>query len=327
MATNTLLSGSVVRVAEDVENRLYNYQPSESPLVSSIERTPVYNTFHEWNFDGYATPDGSNAAIEGADASNAAIAQPSPLNNRTQIFTKAYSISNTTEAVKKYGRKGNSELARVKGLRVVEMRRDMEAACIGSGAAVTGTGSVAGQLRGLYGFIFTNDSLGVGGVSPVPSTNTAPTAGTLRALAETDVKTVILGVYENGGNAQTIMCSPAHKQQISKVFTGNVTRYQDVGGEKAPKLVSNIDFYQHDFGVSKVIPNRVMAAGSGAGLVNTLYVIDYDKLALGQLRPIETEQLATTGDAKNFQMRTEVTFIVRDERTLGAVRDLTATGA
>src|SRR6185437_2654647 len=169
---NTLLSGSVVRVAEDVENVLYNYNPSESPLVSSLTRTPVYNTFHEWNRDSYATP-AANAAIEGADAAPAAIAQPSPLNNRTQIFQKAYSISNTTEAVKKYGRKGNSELARVKALRMVEIRRDMELAFIGSGAAVTGTGSVAGVARGLYGFIHTNATFGTGGTAGDPTTNTA----------------------------------------------------------------------------------------------------------------------------------------------------------
>lgn len=326
MASNTLLTGSVVRVAEDVENVLYNYNPSESPLVSSIERTPIYNTFHEWNRDSYATPDGTNAAIEGADASYASIAQPTPLNNRTQIFTKAYSISNTTEAVKKYGRKGNSELARVKALRMVEIRRDMEAAFIGSGAAVTGNGSTAGKARGLYGFIATNNSLGATGVAPDPTTNTAPVAGTLRALAESDVKTIILDCYTNGGKSDTIMVSPAHKQKISAAFTGNVTRYQDVAGDKSPKLVSNIDFYQHDFGVSKVIPNRIMA-GSGAGLQNTLYILDFDKIAIGQLRSLETEQMATTGDAKNFQMRTETTLIVRDEKPLGAVRDLTATGS
>jgi hypothetical protein len=324
---NTLLSGSVVRVAEDVENKLYNYNPSESPLVSSIARTPVYNTFHEWNRDSYATPDGTNAAIEGADASSAAITQPGPLNNRTQIFQKAYSISNTTEAVKKYGRKGNSELNRVKALRMVEIRRDMEAACIGSGAAVTGTGSVAGKLRGLYGFIATNDSLGTGGASPDPTDNTAPTAGTTRALTESLLQTVVLGVYNNGGNADTILCSPAHKQKISQSFTGDVTKYQDVGGKGQTTLNTNIDFYRHDFGTSKVVPNRVMAQGSGAGLVNTLYVLDFDKIALGQLRSMETEQLATTGDAKNYQMRTEVTLIVRDEKPLGAIRDLTATGS
>ena len=322
MATNTLLTGSVVRVAEDVEDKLYNYRPDESPLVSMIERTSISNTFHEWNRDFFATPDATNGAIEGADAANAVVAQPTPLNNRTQIFTKAYSISNTTEAVKKYGRK--TELSRIKGLRMVEIRRDMEAACLSSGTAVTGTGGTAGKLRGLYGFLAQNNILGATGVAPNPVTNTAPTAGTLAALTEANVKLLVLGAYTYGGDCSVLLVSPAHKQKISTAFTGNVTRYQDISGGKQ-ELVSNVDFYKQDFGVTKIMPNRVQA-GTGAGLSNTAYLIDPDKLALGQLRPIETEQMATTGDAKNYQMRTEVTLIVRDEAPMGAYRDLTLTG-
>lgn len=322
MATNTLLTGTVVRVAEDVEDKLYNFRPDESPIVSMIDRVSISNVFHEWNRDSYATPDATNGAIEGADAANAVIAQPAPLNNRTQIFTKAYSISNTTEAVKKYGRK--TELARVKGLRMVEIRRDIEAAVLSSGVAVTGTSGVAGKLRGLYGFLATNNILGATGVAPNPVTNVAPTAGTLAALTEANLKLLVLNCYTYGGDCSVFSVSPAHKQKISTAFTGNVTRYQDISGGKQ-ELVSNVDFYKQDFGVTKIMPNRVQA-GAGAGLTNTAYLIDPDKLALGQLRPIETEQMATTGDAKNYQMRTEVTLIVRDEAPMGAYRDLTATG-
>jgi len=326
MAANTLITGNVVRIAEDVEDILYNFNPDDSPFVSSLERQKIEHTFHEWNRDSYATPDPNNAAIEGADASNAAIGQPSPLNNRTQIFTKAWSISNTTEAVKKYGRK--TEQARVKGLRLVEMRRDMEAACLSSGASVTGTGATAGKLRGLYGFIATNNSLGVGGVAPNPVTNTAPTAGTLAALTEANFKAVLLGVFSNGGKGSTALVSPSHKQKISTVFTGNVTRTHNVDSKTTdPALIANIDYYKHDFGITKMVANRVMSApGTGAGLLNTIYIYDTDKCALGVLRGIETEQMATTGDAKNFQMRTEVTLIVRDEKPLGALRDVTTTG-
>lgn len=322
----TLLSGSVVRVAEDVENKLYNWNPAESPLVSSLDRTPIYNTFHEWNRDSYATPVTTNAAIEGADASYGTIAQPGPLNNRTQIFTKAYSISNTVESVKKYGRKGNSELARVKALRMVEIRRDMEASFISSGAAVTGTGSTAGVARGLYGFIATNASMGATGTAPDPTTNTAPTAGTLRAFTEALFKASVLGVYNDGGNAETLLVTPTHKQIVSG-FTGSVTKYQDLNGQKKPTLIANIDYYQHDFGTTAVIPDRVMGQVASAGLQNTAYIVDFGKLAIGQLRTLETEQLATTGDAKNFQMRTECTLIVRDEKPLAAIHDLTTSGA
>ena len=62
--------------------------------------------------------------------------------------------------------------------------------------------------------------------------------------------------------------------------------------------------------------------GSGAGLVNTDYVIDPDKVKLGQLRPFQSKELAQVGDARNFQILTEVTLVVPQEGTLGAIRDL-----
>lgn len=318
MPANTLITPSVIRVAEDVEDKIYNYRPSDAPLVSSIDRVKVENVLHEWTADVYRAPNGGNAAIEGADAAYSAQTQPGQYNNRTQIIQDTMSVSNTAERVKKYGRA--SEIARLKTKKMVELKRDIEAAAIGNGTAVTGTGSVAGQMRGLYGWIKTNNDLGATGVAPDPQTNTAPTAGTLRDLAETQVKGVILKVYQDGGDADVMLVSPSHKQKVS-AFTGNVTRMNDVTGKGQIQLNTAFTFYGHDFGVSKVVPDRVMGSGS-AGLTNTLYVVDYEKIALGQLRPFESEQMATTGDAKNWQVRTEVTLVVRQESTLGAVRDL-----
>lgn len=332
MPANTLLTGSIVRVAEDVEDKIYNHRPSDSPLVSMIGRRPVKSTYHEWIADTYRAPNADNAAIEGADASYAAQTQPQVYGNRTQIFQDTVSVSNTAEAVKKYGRA--SEIARLKTKKMVELKRDIEAAVIGSPIAVTATGAVAGKLRGLYGFIATNNNMGVGGVAPNPITNTAPTAGTLRPFTEPMLQDIIAKVYSNGGDASILLVSPNHKVRASS-FTGNVQKTNEIGTQKGVNtnkgpnnvvLQTAFNFYGHDFGVTKVVPDRVMGAG-GAGLVNTAYVVDPDKMALGQLRPFESEQLATTGDAKNWQIRTEVTLIVDQESTLGAVRDLTATGA
>jgi len=103
-----------------------------------------------------------------------------------------------------------------------------------------------------------------------------------------------------------------------------VTRQQTVPSSKADgSLVLNtaFTFYGHDFGVTKVVPDRVMASG-GLGLTASAYLIDTDKLALGQLRPFESEQMATTGDAKQWQIRTEVTLVVRDEKPLASILDL-----
>lgn len=331
MPANTLLTGSIVRVAEDVEDKIYNHRPSDAPLVSMIGRRKISSTHHEWLADTYRAPNPDNAAIEGADASYNAQTQPQVYGNRTQIFQDTVSVSNTAEAVKKYGRA--SEIARLKTKKMVELKRDIEAAAIGNAVAVTATPAVGGKLRGLYGFIATNNNLGAGGAAPNPINNTAPTEGTLRAFEEAQLQDVIAKVYGNGGDAAILLVSPNHKVQAS-TFTGNVQKTNEVGSQRgntrsrAPNnvtLQTAFNFYGHDFGVTKVVPDRVMGAG-GAGLVNTAYVVDPEKMALGQLRAFESEQLATTGDAKNWQIRTEVTLIVDQESTLGAIRDLTATG-
>ncbi len=324
MPTNTLITPSVVKVAESVEDKIYNFNPSDAPLMSMIERTSVANVYHEWQRDTYRTPDGTRAAIEGADATYAAQTEPTLLNNRTQIFQDTVSVSNTAEKVKKYGR--TNEAARLKTKKMVELKRDEEAAFISSGATVTGTDSVAAKTRGLYGFI-TNDRLGAAGspASPDPTTNTAPTAGTAESFDEDDLKAGLQSCYTNGGDGSIVMCSPSHKVRISG-FTGGVQRTNEVGGRSAAVLNAAFDFYRGDFGVTKVVPNRIMA-GSAAGLKSTVYIFDADKLARGDLRGFETEQMATVGDAKQWQVRKESMLIVRDEKPLYAIRDCTDTGA
>lgn len=322
MPANTLITPSVVKVAESVEDKIYNFNPSDAPLLSMIERTGVANVYHEWQRDQYRTPNAANAAIEGADASYSAQTEPTLLNNRTQIFQDTVSVSNTAEKVKKYGR--TNEAARLKTKKMVELKRDIEAAIVSSGATVTGTSGVAGRLRGLYGFI-TNDSFGATGVSPDPTTNTAPVSGTDRAVTEDMLKAGIQSCYENGGDGSVVLCSPAHKVKISS-FTGGVQRTNEVGSKQAAVLNAAYDFYRSDFGVTKIVPNRVMATAS-VGLNDTIYIVDADKLALGQLRGFESEQMATVGDAKQWQVRTEVTLIVRDEKPLYAIRDITVSGS
>jgi hypothetical protein len=119
------------------------------------------------------------------------------------------------------------------------------------------------------------------------------------------------------------MCSPNHKQVVSG-FTGGVTRTVDVGS-KDVRLQTSFSVYGHDFGETKIVPNRVMS-GSGAGLIHTLYVLDPEQCKLGVLRPFQSSELAKVGDAENHLILTEVALKVNEEKALGAIRDLTATG-
>ena len=320
MPVNTLITPSVVKVKEDVIDKIYNFNPSDAPLLSMIGRRSIDNTYFEWQRDTYRTPDQTRGAIEGADATYAAQTEPTLLNNRTQIFQDTVSVSNTTERVKKYGRDSESKRLRMK--KMVELKRDQEAACIASGATVTGTDAVAPKQRGLYGFL-TNDR--VIGTSPDPTTNTAPVAGTLTAFDEAIFRTGLQTNYENGGDNAVAMCSPAHKAYLS-TFTGGVQKTNDVSGKGTTTLNASIDFYKNDYGITKLVPNRVMS-GSTAGLRNTLYIIDPDKIELAVLRGFESEQLATVGDAKQWQVRTETSLWIGDEKPMYAIRDCTVSGA
>lgn len=321
MPTNTLITPSVVKVKENVLDQIFNFNPDDAPLLAMIERTDIDNVYFEWQRDSYRAPDPTRAAIEGADATYAAQTQPGLLNNRTQIFQDTVSVSNTAERVKKYGRAKEGKRLRMK--KMIELKRDIEAAAISSGATVTGTSGVAGRMRGLYGFV-TNRVVGASGVAPDPTTNTAPVNGTDVSVTEAMLKTGIQTAYQNGGSGSIVLCSPAHKVKIS-TFTGNVQRTNEVGTKAPAVLNAAFDFYRSDFGVTKVVPNRVMATVA-TGLNDTIYILDDDKLALAQLRPFESEQLATVGDAANWQVRTEVSLLVRDEKPLYAITDILAAG-
>lgn len=322
MATNTLRVPSVVKLKEDVQDVIYNFAPTDAPLVSMIGSGTCHNVYVEWQRDVYRTANADNAAVEGADASMVAVVQPGLLNNRTQIFQDAFNISGTTEAVKKYGRASEKKQKLMKV--AIELKKDQDAAFISRGVTVTDNGTLAGKLRGLYGF-FTNDVFGAGGASPDPTTNTNATSGTDVALTEAMIKNAQQSCYENGGNGSVLMCSPAHKVKIS-TFDFGVQRTHEVTTKVGDVQPFAYDFIRGDFGVIKIVPNRNQAT-VGVGLSDTLYMFDADKLERAVLRPYQVAELAKVGDADQYQVLTEVTLRVKDERTCYAIRDITASGS
>ncbi|MUV13586.1 SU10 major capsid protein [Noviluteimonas gilva] len=327
MPTNMLQTYTVIGMKEEVDDKIYRVSPEETPFVSMIGRRSVDSVTPEWLRESLRTP-AANAKVEGLDATYAAQTQPERLSNKCQIISDTLSVTGTADRVAKYGR--DKETARLKAKKMVELKKDIEWASLDNGAFVAGDASTARQMRGLYGWVATNNELGVAGspAAPVIATNTAPVAGTLRALTEAVFKSLILKVYNSGGKAEVFMVKPTHKQIVS-AFTGNVTRFNDVSS-KAVRLQTSFSVYGHDFGETKIVPNRVMGQGTtvtNAGLANTGYLIDPEQIELGVLRPFQSQQLAKVGDAENHLILTECTLIVKEEKALGAYRDITATGA
>lgn len=309
MPANTFLTTAAVGNREDLVDMIWNVAPTDTPLISMIDKVKAAATNHEWQRDTIATP-AANAVAEGADASYNIVAPTGRLGNQTQSSRKTFSISATQEAINKAGR--SSEIKYQTVLQGKALRKDMELALIENPTLTPGATRVA---RGLRGWIVTTNSLGAGGVAPNITTNTAPTDGTLRPFTEALLRSVVLGAYNAGSDFDTLMVAPLMKQTISGTFTGNSTRFQEA---QSDTLSAAYDVYKSDFGVIKIVPNRVMQRTREA------YLIDPNMLALAVVsgRDMQTEELAKTGSARNFMIETEYTLEAREERALGCVRDI-----
>lgn len=311
MPANSFGTNTAVGNREDLVDIIYNTAPTDTPLISAIEKVRATAVTHEWQRDVLAAP-AVNVVAEGADATYTAITPTQRLSNQCQISRKTFSITDTQEAVDKAGRKSEIRYQKVKQGK--ELRKDMELAAIENPVFVTGASR---QLRGLRGWIQTNSQSGAGGSAPVIATNTAPVDGTLRTFSEAQLRTAALGAYTNGGNPDMLMLAPVMKQWFSNNFNGAGTKFVK---SETKKLDTAYDVYVSDFGEFKVVPNRVMARTREA------YLVDKDMVALAVLqgRDMSDEELARIGAARNFMIETEYSLEVREERALAAIRDIQA---
>ncbi|MCF2133875.1 MULTISPECIES: SU10 major capsid protein [Mycetohabitans] len=315
MANNTYTTYQAIGNREDLIDKIFSVAPTDTPFISAIGRTSAKAVHHEWQRDTLRKPNKANAAQEGAPAAYTQQTPTQRLGNRTQIIQDTLSISGTQSAVR---HAGGSEEQRLKAKKMVELKKDIEAAAIANTAQVAGNGAGVRQMCGLAGWIATNNNLGKGGVAPDPIKNVAPKVGEKRDFSEELLQDAILQAYTQGGDVTMAIMRPRLKQQAS-AFEGNAQRVVDVGSNvRAATMNVAYTFYGSDFGVVKLVPNRVMADG----VDDNVYGIDPKMWKLAFLRGFHSEELAKTGDARNFQILCEVTLEACEERSSFAIRDL-----
>jgi len=259
----------------------------------------------------------SNHHIDGDDlASFTAVTPTVRLGNYTQISRKDFVIAdNLSGAIDEAGRR--SEVAYQLAKKGDELKRDMEHNLCGlSHAAVGGSASVARKTAPLTSWLTSNTSNGSNGADPTLSggvVNAAPTDGTQRAMTEAMLKSVVQSMYSNGGDPKFLMVGPHVKTVVSGFAGIAAQRYQAPDGPTT--IIGAADVYVSDFGSISVVPNRFSRARDA-------YVIDPDMVEMATLRPIQSEELAKTGDAQKHMLLSEYGLQVNNEAGLGVVRDL-----
>lgn len=296
--TNAYQTYAAVGNREDLIDLITNISPTKTPVLSMTGSTRATAVLHEWLTDSLASPT-ANAQIEGNDATATAVTAPSRLNNYCQIVDKKYTISETQEAVEKAGRSSEAGYQMQKAMK--ELATDIEYAFVINTAAASGASGTARQLKGLAGWVTTNQS--------TATANRASTSALLDALLQ--------NVWAAGGDPDVILTGGAQKIAFNNTtnfpgMTKNVTA-------DAKKIVNSIDVYESPFGVMKLVLSHVM----NSGLANQIFALEMAKFRKAWLRPIKKKDLAPTGDASKYLIVAEVTLESLNEKASGVVKNLT----
>jgi hypothetical protein len=316
IATNTFTTYDAKGIREDLSNVIANISPEETPFVSNVGKGTISNTVYDWQTDALAAA-ASNAQLEGNEQSYGAVTATTRLQNYAQISSKNVVISGTQEKVNSAGRR--SELAYQIAKMGAELKRDMEFSCLNNQAASAGSTSAARTTASMQAFLKTNTNFdAASGTDPVYTT--IPTdprndSSSTRAFTETILKDVIQQVWTEGGSPKMLMVGPFNKQAVS-AFAGIAGSRFNVEGAKPSTIISAADVFVSDFGNVSIVPNRFQKARDAL-------VIDPQYVSIDYLRPMQTIQMAKTGDAEKRLLLCEWGLRVSTEKAHGIAADLT----
>ena len=312
---HTFDSYDVKGIREDLENVIYDISPEETPFYSSLKKVKASNTYHEWQTDSLRSS-AANAHIEGDDTAGEARTPTVRLGNYTQIFKNAVIIPDTDEGLDKAGRSAEMAFQVLKIAK--EQKLDIEKALFDNNKYEVGSASAARELAGCGAYVKSNVANigGSGGANPTGSVpgNTARTDGTATVFSQADFDTVMQGIWEAGGNPDTVYLS-AFQMNKALDFTGYNNQRSHIEAT-SKTVVKAVDIYVTPWGTVEFTPSRENRG-------RDVWIMDSDMWAVGVLRPTKNTELAKTGDSTKRQVLTELTLISKNEAASGLVADCT----
>jgi hypothetical protein len=277
---------------EDLIDMITTISPVDTWFTSNSGSVRAKNaSAHDWQTDALAAA-GANAQVEGSDASAGTVTPTVRLTNACQILRKTFLISNTQEAVDKAGRASEIDYQTMKHSK--ELARDIEYALIINASLVTGASDTARQLKGVLGFITTNE--------------TTATA-TSEEVSETLLNDNLGLIWAQGGRPTNTLVGGHVKRRID-AFTTNT---RNVSADSS-KVVSAIDVYQSSYGTIAIRLHHQVNTTAPGTLINLGEMSLWRK---AWLRPVMREELAKAGSARKFMIEAELTLESGQEKGSG----------
>jgi hypothetical protein len=311
--TNTHSTYDHIGRREDLSDIIYDVSPTETPYLSSIPKGKATSTKHEWLNRSLAAASGSNAVVEGEEASTDAANANTRIFNYTQIADKVARVSGTQEAVTNAGMART--MARELKDKMAELKRDIETSLLQNVAYVAGTDTLARVCAGLSTYIKTNINKEAGGTAATGNgSDTYTDSGTTRTLEEAHVEDALATGWSNGAKPTKGFLNAFQKRKFA-AFSGSSNKNLDGASRK---VVNSVDVYVDPLGQEiSLVPCRHMPT-------DMIYFIDPEYVEFTTLRDFSTVELAKTGDSTQKQIVVEFTQEVRNEKAHVGVYDLAA---
>ena len=311
LPADTLSTFTAIGNREDLSNIVYDVSPAETPFLSAIPKVKAEGTKHEWMTHALTAPSGSNAVIEGDDATTDAATVNARVYNYRQISDKVARVTGTQEAVSNAGSK--AKMAQQMVARMKELKTDVETSLLANTASVAGSATLAPVCGGLQAWVKTNIDKASDATASAGNGTDIHTDGTPRAFAESQVEAALALAWANGGNPTIGILNSFQKRKFA-AFSGSSTKTSD--GDKK-KVVNSVDLYVDPLGNEvRLVPCRHVPT-------DVVFFIDPEFAKFAVLRDFRSSDLAKTGDSERKQIIVEYTLEVCSEKGHAAVYDLT----
>lgn len=282
----------------------------DTPLFSSFKSGMAKQINHSWLTDNLRAYK-DNAQVEISDTTDYSAGSKVLITNTMQIFTTDVKVSMSQQATATYGAKSlQHELMKS----AKEHAMDIEYALLGLGnqsSTATNLGlfgdytervanTTAGKMAGIFKFI--------------PAQNSINTTGTdVTRVADTDAvltydlfQSILLPVWQEGGEASAVYVGPSLKKEINKFDTGNaqVTRVINDSNTYDPRITR----VSTDFGIVDVKLHRFFIDANGLG--KAILAGDFSTCTTRNLIKTKVEDVQNSDTATVKRYYTECTLEV-----------------
>ncbi len=217
----TYKTSDAVGEREDLSDVIQRIDPDETPLFSNAAKEQTSAVTHDWQVQELTAAAANNHVNEGADFSYVNPTATTRLSNVHQIAAQAASVSGTLDAVDKAGR--DKETAYVKVLKGIEQRRDIDKSLFANEAKSASDPRKTGKV---LSYITNFDKIGATTIPAGTGADVSDMAGTNAALTLAKIDNAMKLAYDDGGQPDMLVVSPANKVAFSDLSSGSAVTNQ-----------------------------------------------------------------------------------------------------